>query len=88
MILPGINWGAIERDCSGDFNEWSIDDVNYVTQQGNGCDCGVFTWILALSLSVERPLYFDKKFINGQEFRNRIGFSILREGLGDIFEWI
>ena len=59
--------------------------MNDVPQQGNGYNFGVFTCIFALLLSVDRPLSFDQQFINGQEYRNGIGLSILREVLGDVF---
>ena len=75
-------------DYSGAFTEWYVDDVNDVPQQLNGWNGRVFTCMFALLLSVERPIYFDQKFINGKECRNRIGLSFLIEGLGIIFEQI
>ena len=75
-------------DCFGDFPEWSVDDMNAVTKQVNGCYCGIFTCMFVILLSVDQPIYFDQKFISGKEWRNCIGLSILREELGNIFEWI
>ena len=54
-------------DCTGNFPEWYVDDVNYFPQQGKGCDCGIFTFMFAILLYVYQPLYFDKQFIHGQE---------------------
>ena len=51
-------------DCSGDFPKWSIDDVNDVPQQGNGYNCGVFTCMFALLLSVDRHLFIINSFID------------------------
>ena len=73
---------------SGDFPEWSVDDVNDVPQKRSGCDGGVFTCMFALLLSVDQTICFYQKFINGQECRNWIGLSILREGLRKQIEGI
>ena len=70
----------------GVFPEWSVDNVNDVVQQGNGCGFGVFTCMFALLLYVDQPLSFYQQFVNGKECRNFIGLSILREELGNIFK--
>ena len=59
--------------------------MNDTTQQGSCCNCGIFTYMGALLLPVDRPISFDQKLIIGQECRNWIGFSILIEILGNIF---
>ena len=66
----GRNLGC---DLSGDSPEWSVDYVNDFPQKDNGCNCGLFTCMLAPLIYVDLPLYFDKKLINGKECRNRIG---------------
>ena len=73
---------------SGGFPECSVDNVNDVVQQGNGCSFGVCTCMFALLLYVDQTLSFYQQLINGKECRNCIELSIFREGLCNIFKWI
>jgi len=72
---------AVAKKVSVDIGEWTVSSrENFVPQQTNGRDCGVFTCMFADFLSDDLPLEFSQEHI--PHFREKIVADICRGSLG------
>ena len=64
-----------KKGCELDASEWELREEPRAPQQRNGCDCGVFTCMVAEALSRGVDLEFDQQDVTSNA-RWRIALSI------------